>query len=147
MLFTASSRCTHVYVEPVEPQVLVTAQGAQIAPGANAVHKVLETWIGAQRVEGRPQEEKRSKDPPFLRSLHGSEANMERQLKRARNIGGSRIANPTKNRFQQVLAYSAVLEVNQTQHPPAAPYVCAVGSLTRSTGEKVRLWRTRDGVD
>jgi len=33
MPFTASSRYTHVYVEPVEPQVLVTAQGMEILPG------------------------------------------------------------------------------------------------------------------
>lgn len=71
---------------------------------------------------------------------------MERELKRARNIGGSRIANPAKNRFQQVPAYFAVLKVTQMQRLPAAPYVCAVGSLTRSTSGKVRLWRTSGGV-
>jgi len=52
------SRYTHVYVEPVEQQVVVTAQETQISPGyANAVHKILETRIGAQRIEGWPHED------------------------------------------------------------------------------------------
>jgi hypothetical protein len=81
------------------------------------------------------------------KKLTKSEANVERELKRARNIGGSRIANPAKDRVQQVLAYFAVLKVIQMQRLPAAPYICAVGPLTGSTSEKVRVWSTSGGVD
>lgn len=58
------------------------------------------------------------------------ETHVERKLECTWNIGESGIANPAKDRIQQVLAYIAMLEIIKMQNLSAAARVCPIGPHT-----------------